>query len=79
MGCCLAGGMSLRRGTAHEITLAEEVNTRMAVERITRAAFAWARKHGKRRVALADKSNVIPAHDLWLRVFREVAAETQAL
>lgn len=68
------GGV-FKKGTPDELAVAEEINTRKGVERIIRAAFAWARKHGKRRVALADKSNAIPAHELWLRTFREVAAE----
>ncbi len=68
------GGV-LRKGTPQEVAIAEEVNTRFGVERIIRAAFAWAKSHGKKRVAMADKSNAIPAHELWLRTFREVAAE----
>ena len=68
------GGV-FKKGTPDEIALAEEVNTRKGVERIIRAAFAWAMKHGKKRVALAEKSNAIGAHELWLRTFQEVAAE----
>ncbi|MFZ5471688.1 MAG: isocitrate/isopropylmalate dehydrogenase family protein [Myxococcota bacterium] len=68
------GGV-LKKGTADEVAIAEEINTRKGVERIIRAAFAWAKKHGKKRVALADKSNAIGAHELWTRTFREVAAE----
>jgi 3-isopropylmalate dehydrogenase len=68
------GGV-FKKGTADELAISEEINTRKGVERIIRAAFAWARANGKTRVALADKSNAIPAHELWLRTFREVAAE----
>jgi 3-isopropylmalate dehydrogenase len=68
------GGI-FKKGTADELAISEEINTRKGVERIIRAAFAWARANGKTRVALADKSNAIPAHELWLRTFREVAAE----
>ena len=68
------GGV-FKKGTADEIALCEEVNTRKGVERIIRAAFAWAKKHGKKRVALAEKSNAIAAHELWLRTFKEVATE----
>jgi 3-isopropylmalate dehydrogenase len=57
------------------VSIAEEVNTRKGVERIIRAAFDWAKKNGKRRVALGDKSNAIGAHELWKRTFHEVAAE----
>ncbi|HLL51903.1 MAG TPA: isocitrate/isopropylmalate dehydrogenase family protein [Myxococcaceae bacterium] len=68
------GGV-FKKGTPDEVSVAEEINTRKGVERIIRAAFAWARKHGKKRVAMADKSNAIGAHELWVRTFREVAKE----
>jgi 3-isopropylmalate dehydrogenase len=68
------GGV-LKKGTPDEVTIAEEVNTRKGVERIIRAAFGWAKAHGKKRVALGEKSNAIAAHELWLRTFREVARE----
>jgi 3-isopropylmalate dehydrogenase len=68
------GGI-FKKGTADELAISEEINTRRGVERIIRAAFAWAKSHHKPSVTMADKSNAIPAHDLWLRVFREVAAE----
>jgi 3-isopropylmalate dehydrogenase len=46
------------------------------VERIVRHAFELARAGGRTRVAMADKSNVmIHAHELWRRVFAEVARE----
>jgi 3-isopropylmalate dehydrogenase len=68
------GGV-FKKGTPDEVAIAEEVNTRKGVERIIRAAFAWAKKNGKMKVALAEKSNAIAAHELWLRTFKEVAAE----
>ncbi|HZA50899.1 MAG TPA: isocitrate/isopropylmalate dehydrogenase family protein [Myxococcaceae bacterium] len=68
------GGV-FKRGTPDELAISEEINTRKGVERVIRAAFAWARDNGRTRVALADKSNAIPAHELWLRTFREIAAE----
>ncbi len=68
-------GGSFKKGTPDEVAIAEEINTRKGVERIIRAAFEWARRQGKQRVALADKSNAIGAHELWIRTFREVAAE----
>ncbi|MDT4968196.1 MAG: 3-isopropylmalate dehydrogenase [Acidobacteriota bacterium] len=71
---CGAGGF-LRKGTADEIATQEELNTRQGVERIIVAAFEYARKHRRRRVTMADKSNVQRfGGDLWQRVFREVAA-----
>lgn len=69
-------GGQVRRGTADEIAINEDINTRKGVERIVRAAFEYARTHGKTRVHMADKSNAMRhAHELWLRVFNEVATE----
>jgi 3-isopropylmalate dehydrogenase len=68
-------GGGFKKGTPDEVQLAEEIHTRKGVERIVRAAFAWAAAKGKKRVALADKSNAIPAHELWTRTFKEVARE----
>ncbi len=46
------------------------------VERIIRAAFEYARDHGRTSVCMSDKSNAMRhGHDLWQRVFKEVAAE----
>ncbi len=71
---CGAGGF-LKHGTADEIALQDEVNTRRGVERIILAAFEYARANGRKRVTMADKSNVQRfGGDLWQRVFKEVAA-----
>ena len=67
------GGV-FKKGTADEVAVAEEINTRKGVERIIRAAFEWAKANGKKRVAMADKNNAIAAHELWQRTFKEVAA-----
>jgi 3-isopropylmalate dehydrogenase len=68
-------GGHLKKGTPDEVATEIDVNTRKGVERIIRHAFEHARASGRRKVAMADKSNVlIHAHDLWRRVFREVAA-----
>jgi 3-isopropylmalate dehydrogenase len=70
---CGAGGF-LKQGTADEIALQDEVNTRGGVERIIVAAFEYARASGRKRVTMADKSNVQRfGGDLWQRVFKEVA------
>jgi 3-isopropylmalate dehydrogenase len=46
------------------------------VERVIRYAFEYARRHGKKKVLMSDKSNVMTyAHGLWQRVFKIVAAE----
>ena len=70
-----AGGI-LKKGTPDEVALQELVQTRKGVERIVRLAFEWAKKEGRRKVTLIDKSNVLTyAHDLWQRVFWEVASD----
>jgi 3-isopropylmalate dehydrogenase len=75
-GIYVGVGGQVRRGTPDEIAINEDVNTRKGVERIIRAALEYARANGKTRVHMADKSNAMKhAHELWLRVFREVAAE----
>ncbi len=71
---CGAGGF-LKKGTPDEIATQEELNTRHGVERIIVAAFDYARAHNRKRVTMADKSNVQRfGGDLWQRVFKEVAA-----
>jgi 3-isopropylmalate dehydrogenase len=74
-GSYIGAGGFLKKGTPHEIATQEELNTRHGVERIIVAAFEYARAHGRRKVTMADKSNVQRyGGDLWQRVFREVAA-----
>ena len=68
------GGI-FKKGTPDELAISEEINTRKGVERVIRAAFEWAKKNGKTNVVMADKNNAIPAHELWIRTFREVSAE----
>ncbi len=71
---CGAGGF-LKKGTKDEIATQEELNTRKGVERIITAAFDYAQKNERKKVTMADKSNVQRfGGDLWQRVFREVAA-----
>jgi 3-isopropylmalate dehydrogenase len=72
---CGAGGV-LKKGTAEEIAIQDELNTRRGVERIMLAAFEYARAEGRKRVTMADKSNVQRfGGDLWQRTFKEVARE----
>ncbi len=72
---CDIGGV-FKQGTAEEVAVQEDVNTRKGVERIIRYAFDYARNHGLKKVLMSDKSNVLTyAHGLWQRVFKEVAAE----
>lgn len=55
--------------------IAEEVNTGKGVERIIRAAFEWAKSHGKTRVTMSDKSNAIPTHRVWQDRFKTIARD----
>jgi 3-isopropylmalate dehydrogenase len=69
-------GGHFKKDTADELAVQEEVHTRKGVERIIRAAFEYAVQNGRREVCMSDKSNVMRyGHDLWQRVFAEVAAE----
>jgi len=73
-----AGGF-LRKGTPTEVALQTSINTRHGVERCIRYAFDYTRKRGKsHKLTFCGKTNVLTyAHDLWQRVFTEVAAEYQ--
>jgi isocitrate dehydrogenase (NAD+) len=52
------------------------VVTRFACERITRAAFEYTRKHGRKKVTLVHKANIMKyTGGLFLDVGREVAKE----
>jgi 3-isopropylmalate dehydrogenase len=69
-------GGQFKHGTPDEIAINEDVNTRKGVERIIRAAFEHAKKNGRKRVHMADKSNAMKhAHELWHRCFFEVARD----
>ena len=69
------GGV-LKQGTADEVAIQEDVNTRKGVERVIRYALEYARSHGRKRVLMSDKSNALThAGSLWQRVWREVGAE----
>jgi 3-isopropylmalate dehydrogenase len=75
------GGV-FKQGTADEIAIQEDVNTRKGVERIVRYAFEYCAKNTKqdgsprRRVLMCDKSNAMThAGGLWQRTFKEVGAE----
>ena len=75
-GVYVGMGGNFKKGTADEIAIEEDVNTRKGVERIVRAAFTHARERGRRRVTLTDKANAMPhGGGLYRRVFAEVARE----
>lgn len=69
-------GGQFKRETEDEVAIEQEINTRKGVERIIRAAFAYARQHQRPSVCMSDKANAMRhGHDLWQRVFKRVAAE----
>ena len=68
-----------RGSTSGDEYVSEEVNTAKGVDRIIRAAFEWARAHGKQRVTMSDKSNAIAAHRIWQEKFKAIAAEYRGI
>jgi 3-isopropylmalate dehydrogenase len=75
-GLYVGMGGNFKKGTADEVAVQEDLNTRKGVERIIRYAFEWAKARKLRRVCMSDKSNAMTfAHDLWQRVFKQVKAE----
>jgi 3-isopropylmalate dehydrogenase len=75
-GLYVGMGGHFKKGTADEVAIQEDVNTRKGVERIIRLAFDYAVAHGRESVVMSDKSNVLTfGHDLWQRVFEEVSAD----
>jgi 3-isopropylmalate dehydrogenase len=69
------GGV-FKQGTPDEVATQEDINTRKGVERIIRFAFELAKKQGRTKVLMADKSNVMTyAGGLWQRVFKQVGEE----
>jgi 3-isopropylmalate dehydrogenase len=76
-----AGGV-FKQGTADEIAVQEDINTRKGVERVIRYALEYCERHQKqdgsprKRVLMCDKSNAMTyAGGLWQRVFKEVGRE----
>ncbi len=75
-GLYVGMGGIFKKGTADEIAVQEDINTRKGVERIIRYAFEYARRRFLKHVCMSDKSNALNfAHDLWQRVFAEVRRE----
>jgi 3-isopropylmalate dehydrogenase len=79
-GLYVGVGGFFKKGTADEIAVQEDVNSRKGVERIIRFAFEYSRSKGLKRVCMSDKSNAMTfAHDLWQRVFKQVRQEYSAI
>jgi isocitrate/isopropylmalate dehydrogenase len=59
-----------------EYAVSCKINTRAGSERIARAAFEFARTHGRKKVTIVHKANVVRATDgLFLEAARSVARE----
>ncbi len=78
-GLYVGEGKFINKGKKNEVALQVSRNTRPGVERCIRYAFEFTRKRNKRKkLTLCAKTNVLTyAHDLWWRVFNEVAKEYQ--
>ncbi len=75
-GSYVGAGGHLKKGTADEVAVQEDVSTRKGVERIIRYAFEYARARGRKRVVMSDKSNAMRfVGDLWQRTFADVGRE----
>ncbi|HEX2776476.1 MAG TPA: isocitrate/isopropylmalate family dehydrogenase, partial [Candidatus Acidoferrales bacterium] len=58
-GLYVGMGGNFKKGTADEIAVQEDVNTRKGVERIIRYAFEYAKARKLKRVCMSDKSNAL--------------------
>lgn len=81
-GVYVDSGGVFKQGTADEVAIQEDINTRKGVERVIRFAFEYCVSNKKpdgssrTRVLICDKSNAMTyAGGLWQRVFKVVAAE----
>ena len=81
-GVYVDSGGIFKQGTAEEIAIQEDINTRTGIERIIRFAFKYCETNKKAdgsprgQVLLCDKSNAMTyAGSLWQRVFKEVAGQ----
>jgi 3-isopropylmalate dehydrogenase len=81
-GVYVDSGGVLKQGTADEVAIQEDINTRKGVERIIRYAFEYSVNNKKAdgsprtRVLMCDKSNAMTyAGGLWQRVFKQLSAD----
>jgi 3-isopropylmalate dehydrogenase len=73
-GAYVNSGGVFKKGTPDEVANQVEIHTRKGVDRIIEYAFDYARRNGKTKVCMSDKSNVLAyAGDLWQRCFKEAA------
>ncbi len=66
-----------KKGTKEETAIQESINTYKGAERCIRFAFEYTRKRNKKKkLTFCGKTNVLNyAHDLWQRVFNQVAKD----
>jgi 3-isopropylmalate dehydrogenase len=75
-GLYVGEGSFEQQGTKDEIALQVSRNSYKGAERCIRYAFNYAKSHGRKKVTFCGKTNVLNyAHDLWQRVFDEVAMD----
>jgi 3-isopropylmalate dehydrogenase len=73
-GAYVNSGGAFKKGTHDEVATQVEVHTHKGVDRIIEYAFNYAERHGRTKVCMSDKSNVMAyAGDLWQRCFKEAA------
>jgi 3-isopropylmalate dehydrogenase len=73
-GAYVNSGGVFKKGTPDEVANQVEIHTRKGVDRIIEYAFQYAERHGKTKLCMSDKSNVMGyAGDLWQRCFKEAA------
>jgi 3-isopropylmalate dehydrogenase len=74
-GAYVNSGGVFKKGTPDEVANQVEIHTRKGVDRIVEYAFQYAERHGKTKVCMSDKSNVMGySGDLWQRCFKEAAS-----
>src|SRR5499426_31109 len=74
-GAYVNSGGVFKKGTPDEVANQVEVHTRKGVDRIVEYGFQYAERHGKTKVCMSDKSNVMGyAGDLWQRCFKQAAS-----
>jgi 3-isopropylmalate dehydrogenase len=79
-GAYVGVGGNFKKGTPLEVAVQDEIHTRTGVDRILRAAFEYAEVSGRRKVCMADKSNIMRfGHDLWQRAYAEMAEQFPAV
>ena len=70
-----AGGY-IHYGTESEVATQESINTYKAIHRCILYAFEYAKKNNRKKITLCAKTNVLTyAHDLWERIFYDVAKD----